>query len=72
MLLLLLLLLGITKTVRRRMEVPKEVLDRILLEGEEVIGQYDYYFIKKRMHLSDVSIYITVIIFRYLFIFMYK
>lgn len=57
-------IIGITKTVRRRMEVPKEVLDRILLEGEEVIGQYDYFFIKKRMHLSDVSIhYVSIHIF---------
>jgi len=49
--------LGVTKTVRKRIEVPREWLERTLLEGEEVIGQYDYFYSKKGMYLTDVSIF---------------
>ena len=61
--------LGVTRTVRRRIEVPKEVLDRLLLEEEKVIGEYDYYYNKKRLHATDVRFHIFLPTASLIFIF---
>lgn len=48
------LIQGLTKPVRKRVEVPNEFLTRSLQAGETVIGEYDYFYMDKQMYSSDV------------------
>jgi hypothetical protein len=40
---------GLTKIIRSRVEVPKQLLERTLMQGEEVTGQFDFYYLEKKM-----------------------
>jgi len=35
---------GFSRTTRARLEMPSEMLARLLLSGEEVVGEFDYYY----------------------------
>jgi hypothetical protein len=39
--------LGFTRTTKQFIEIPKELLDRVLLADERVLGQYDVLYLKK-------------------------
>ena len=49
--------LGVTGNTRSRIEVPKEFLKRTLIKDEVIVGQYDFYYTKKRMHVTDIILY---------------
>lgn len=40
---------GLTKIIRSRVEVPKQLLERTLMQGEEVTGQFDFFYLENKM-----------------------